>query len=183
MTRPLFWGVFLGLCAIIAHLAYVLFTPRHQMGLITAEALLSAPLNSLAVLDAAAQARLFPDDTPAELRAVCPFDLAGGNIELSGSLPDTPWTLAVYSPDGGIFYTLGHIQAGTSNVLLTIKKGKSLADYVTPGAGENAIGNGWTVESPDQTGLAVIWAVMDNPLSRPRHEAVLKASSCKVKAG
>ena len=181
MRRLVSWGVVFLLFTAITHLGYVLFAPRYQMGLIMRKAVDIAAINTLAVLDGRQQAGLFPADTPAELRAICPFDLAGGEIALTGVMPKTPWMLSIYSPRGEMVYALRREQAGVDTVAIRIKGSKGLAGLVIPRENEAIINDGWTFESASQTGLAVIWVVFDNPLDRPRFEAILKTSSCTAR--
>jgi uncharacterized membrane protein len=182
VKRVVFWGAIFALCMAISHLAFVLFAPRYRMAAIFNGALSAAPLNSMAVLDPGQQAKLFPDDTGAEIRAVCPFDLASGPLRIMATLPRQPWALSIYSPRGERIYTLGHEQAGANRIQVTVKKAQGLASIVA-GGGETEINDGWTVESPDARGLAVVWLASDNPLLRARQAAVLKASTCALAPG
>jgi uncharacterized membrane protein len=181
VKRLLFWSAVFLLCAAITHLGYVLYAPHYQMAKLMRAAIAAAPVNTLALLDAAQQARLFPDDSPGELRAICPFDLAAGDLMLAGAMPDAPWIVAVYSPRGELVYALSRAQAGVDEIVIAIKPGKGLGALVTPRESEAIINDGWTLESASATGLAVIWAAPLNPLERGRQAARLKQSSCRIK--
>ena len=180
MRRFTWWCAIFLLCATIVHLGYVLFIPRFQMSQIMKDVAAVAPVNSLVVLSAGQQAALFPGDSGAELRAVCPFDIATGHLVLVGAMPDTPWVIAVYSTRGELVYSLNSRQAGRGDVTLAVRPAKGLGSLVTPRENEAIINDGWTLEAPGRGGLAVIWAALGNPLDRPQFQARLKASSCRI---
>lgn len=181
MRRLAFWAVVFLLSAVITHLAYVLFGPRYQMASLMRQTVAMAPLNSLAVLDKAQQRVLFPDDSGAELRAVCPFDLSTGDLTLKAMMPDTQWAIAVYSSRGELIYSLTRQQAGVLDAAIAIIPARSLVELVQPREKDAIFNDGWKLESASITGLAVIWAVLANPLDDMRYRAQLTASSCAIK--
>ncbi len=119
MTRIFYWlGVFV-LGAVVAHLSFVLFMPRHEARALQAELLRDLGGNSFHVLQGTLLRRLVRHPLPDASYGVCVLDLdSDRGVSLQGPDLRTLWALTIYSPRGDVIYAITdrHVPQGMLNV-------------------------------------------------------------------
>lgn len=169
----------------VAHLSYVLIAPSFAMQRLMGDVPAEQQVNRLVLLDAAEQMRLLGETEIEAVSAKCIFDISKGPLLISADMPDTFWSLTVYSDKGADLYTINDRQAGSDQFKLTVKRAPSLVDIL--GSSEQAetaraLSDGWSVEIAEPHGLAVFWVALDYPEQRKLFMNVLARSSCGLTA-
>lgn len=170
MMQRLFWIAAAGLAALALHLAYVLFMPGLEMGGMIDRFANLKGRNDLALLSPDEE-RLLPVGLPEMETAACAFDAASGPVTVDAVIPDSYWTISVYSRAGELLFTLDDRQAGLDRMRFVLRApgGANAAEE-----GKDAI----SVESPDGSGLVLLQARAEHPAYGPRLREALKASTC-----
>jgi uncharacterized membrane protein len=101
---------------------------------------------------------------------------------VAAEMPDTFWSLTIYSDKGADLYTINDRQAGTNRFKLTVKRAPGLMDLFAGDQAETAraMSDGWSVEIPEPKGIAVFWMALDYPAQRKLFTDVLSRSSCTL---
>src|SRR5262245_66259425 len=86
------------------------------------------PVNRLVLLDAPEQMRLLGETEREAVSAKCLFDISNGELSVVAEMPDTFWSLTIYSDKGADLYTINDRQAGTNNFKLTVKSAPDRLD-------------------------------------------------------
>jgi uncharacterized membrane protein len=178
----LFWLAVALLIGAVAHLSYVLIAPSFAMQRLIGAGQDDTPVNRLVLLDAPEQMRLLGETEREAVSAKCLFDISSGELSLAAEMPDTFWSLTVYSDKGADLYTINDRQAGTDKFTLIVKQAPGLMDLFSSDQSETtrAMSNGWSVEIPEPKGIAVFWVGLDYPEQRKLFADVLSRSSCTL---
>lgn len=181
----LYWIVAGILAAIAAHSAFILAAPSLSFGRDLATVTASSGSNRFFFPDPAQQLRLFPGYPPESVIGLCAFELSQGNVKLSANMPEGYWTVNVYSRRGNVIYAVNDSQAGTTSFTLDISLTPSLFDTLMAAtqAEKPDIDTGWTVESPDPQGLAVLIYPLSEGGLRASIMRRMETSSCNQTAG
>lgn len=182
MRSLLFWFAVALLIGAVAHLSYVLIAPSFAMQRLIGAGQDDAPVNRLVLLNGPEQMRLLGETEREAVSAKCLFDISKGQLLVAAEMPDTFWSLTIYSDKGEDLYTINDRQAGTDKFTLTVKKAPSLADLLASDQAENAraLSDGWSVEIAEPRGIAVFWMALDYPEQRKLFSEVLSRSSCTL---
>ena len=180
MRAWLFWLVVALLIGAVTHLSYVLIAPSFAMQTLMIGDQDNAPVNKFVLLDGAEQARLLGETERDAVSAKCAFDIGNGQMSINAEMPDTFWSLTLYSNNGADLYTINDRQAGTDKFKLTVKRAPDLADIFSSDQSENAraMSDGWSVEVPESKGIAVFWMALDYPEQRKLFIETLSRSVC-----
>jgi uncharacterized membrane protein len=99
-------------------------------------------------------------------------------------MPDGYWTLNVYSRRGNVIYAVNDSQAGTNTFTLELSLEPGILDMLLQATQKERpdIDIGWTVESPDSTGLAVLLYPVSEPGARAAAMRRMESSACSARA-
>jgi uncharacterized membrane protein len=140
------------------------------------------PVNRMRVLptvDVATQP--LPYIGPDTRLAICQFDVSDGAVAIRAALPDSGWTLSLYTASGDNFYVLPAQEGRAGDVTLTVvPPGKRSFSLLTLG-GRTPPTSLSQIESPQATGFAVIRAPMRGRAFAAEIEAALKRAACEVR--
>ncbi|HMT14799.1 MAG TPA: hypothetical protein PKE19_08620, partial [Aestuariivirga sp.] len=105
---------------------------------------------------------------------------SAGPVTVTAHMPFGYWTLTGYGRDGKQFYSLTDEQAGTNSITMRIVPRLSLLEQMlgSGGEGESLTAAGWQVTTPQKSGLAVLWAPVDDPMQRPLAVEIMAHSRC-----
>ncbi|MGE0004915.1 MAG: hypothetical protein AB7S92_04940 [Parvibaculaceae bacterium] len=182
MRSVLFWLAVALVIGAVSHLSYVLIAPSFAMQRLIGAALDDAPVNRFVLLDAPEQMRLIGETAAETVAAKCLFDISRGELLITAEMPDTFWSLTIYSDKGSDLYTINDRQAGGDSFKLTVKRAPGMLDLLRGDQSETAraLSDGWSVEIPEPTGIAVFWAALDFPEQRKLFTEILSRSSCAL---
>lgn len=144
----------------------------------------SLPVNRMRILppvDAASQ--LLPYVGPDVRLAVCRYDVADGPVAVTVALPESGWTLGLYTSWGDNFYVLPAQEARIGDITLSlIPRGERSFSLLTLGgrATQTSISQ---IEVPEQSGFAVVRAPMRGRAFTAEIEAALKRAGCAMARG
>jgi len=166
----------------VAHLSYVLIAPSFAMQRLIGAAEGDTPVNRLVMLNGPEQMRLLGETENESVSAKCLFDIRKGQLSLAAEMPDTFWSLTIYSDKGEDLYTINDRQAGTDKFTLTVKRAPGLADLFASDQAEvqRALSDGWSVDIPEPRGIAVFWVGLDYPEQRKLFTDILSRSTCTL---
>ena len=182
MKTLLFWSVCILLLAGAVHLGYVLIVPPIEMRAKIDELRQIAGSGELVVLSREDSVRLMGPDGRWLVHALCVYDLDEGPVMINATVPDSYWSMAIYSAGGETFYSLNDRQAGIEQVDLMIRRPTDQApgeeEELTPQTDDT-----FTVRAPDAEGVVVMRALADETAEYGRAAEVLGTSSCRPGTG
>jgi uncharacterized membrane protein len=121
MRRRIFWTVAVVLLATVAHLGVVLFAPMVDVGRRMAAFEAAAPANSLRKVPPVGPGRsILVEPSPDISYAFCRFDISTQPLKVSAPIPDSYWSLSIYSDTGENLYTINDAQTGVRRLELVI---------------------------------------------------------------
>jgi uncharacterized membrane protein len=178
--RFLYWLVTAFVLAVIVHISTLLIAPGFAFERNLNALANQLPANQFVVLPRDVQARVFPEYPSGTVFGLCRFDISAGNVALNATLPDTLWTLTVYSSSGKTLYTVNDEQSGTDTFTLQFDNAPSFLDILAePPETASLDLSGWRVSSADPQGFALFWIPTADVAMRARHAEILSKSSCK----
>lgn len=182
MRTIIFWTLCILLLAGAVHLGYVLIVPPIEMRAKIDELRQIAGNGELSVLSREDSVRLMGPDGRWLVHALCVYDLAEGPVMINAAVPDSYWSMAIYSAGGETFYSLNDRQAGVEQVELMIRRpGDQASDEeeeLTQPTDDT-----FTVRAPDPVGVVVMRALADESAEYDRAAEVLARSSCRSATG
>jgi uncharacterized membrane protein len=185
MKTLLFWTVCILLLASAVHLGYVLIIPPVEMRAKIDELRQIAGNGELAVLSREDSVRLMGPDGHWLVHALCVYDLAEGPVMIQATVPNSYWSMAIYSAGGETFYSLNDRQAGVEQVDLMIRQpgDQTSDDEEEEEELTSPTGDTFTVRAPDPVGVVVMRALADEAAAYDRAAEVLARSSCRSAPG
>ena len=181
MKSILYWTVCILLLAGVVHLGYVLIVPQFEMRARIDELRELAGSGTLTVLNREDSVRLMGPDGRWLVHALCVYDLAEGPMVVSAAVPDSYWSMAIYSAGGETFYSLNDRQAGIDRVDLMIRRPSAPLpeeEELAPPDDETI-----TVRAPDQVGVVVMRALAGEPAEYEPTAEILARSECRKHSG
>jgi uncharacterized membrane protein len=180
MKGLLFWTVCALLLAGVVHLGYVLIVPQFEMRAKIDELRQLAGNGALTVLSREDSVRLMGPDGRWLVHALCLYDLADGPMTINAAVPNSYWSMAIYSAAGETFYSLNDRQAGVERVDLMIRQP---SEPVLDEEEELVLPNDdvFTVRAPDPLGLVVMRALAGEPAEYERTSEILARSNCRTR--
>lgn len=178
--RHLFWAAVALVTAATAHAAFALYVPGWWFSR-TVEAMAAAHgENSFFILTPDEQARLFPGLPRFGVTGLCIFDVSQGGVTFSANLPDGFWVTTIYTDKAEAIYSVNNRQSGANMFNVSLSRAPSLIEQVIQASGSERpeIGSGWTVETPETKGLAVIWYPTPESGLRPIAAEAVARSRC-----
>lgn len=182
MRTILFWATVALVLGAVAHLSYVLIAPTFAMQRLMGGDPKDAGTNRFVLLDGPEQMRLLGESEGEAVAGKCLFDISKGELSVSAEMPDTFWSLTLYSDKGADLYTINDRQAGIDKFKLTVKRAPSIMELLSSDQAEKArsLGDGWSVEIPEPYGIAVFWVAIDYPEQRKLFADILSRSACTL---
>ena len=181
MKRGLFWIVSILLLASVVHLGYVLIMPPIEMRAKIDELTRLAGSGGLKVLSREDSVRLMGPDGRWLVHALCIYDLAGGPVLINAAVPNSYWSMAIYSAGGETFYSLNDRQAGIDRVDLMIRRpSEQSEDEELLTIPDDDV---FTVRAPDRVGVVVMRALAEQAVDYQRASDQLARSSCRTQRG
>ncbi len=140
------------------------------------------PENRMQILPAVTPgAQPLPFLSPDARYAVCRFDTRNGAVSINAFLPDPGWVLALFSPDGGNFFTSVASPEQRPNVSLLLVPGDDAwrTGGSAAGLSEPIVPRQATLTIAANEGLAIIRAPDRGEAYQPRALADLKRAECR----
>lgn len=182
MRAWLFWISVAVLIAAVSHLSYVLIVPSFAMQRLMGETTDAGQINRFVLLDATEQMRLLGEAGTEAVSGKCIFDISKGELSVAAEMPDTFWSLTLYSDKGADLYTINDRQAGIDRFKLTVKRAPGIMELLGGDQSDTtrALSDGWSVEIPEPHGIAVFWMALEYPEQRKLFSDILSRSSCTL---
>lgn len=182
MRTLLFWAAVALVLGAVAHLSYVLIAPGYAMHRLMGGHPKDGEANHFVLLDANEQMRLLGETESEAVSGKCLFDISKGDLSVAAEMPDSFWSLTLYSDKGADLYTINDRQAGINKFMLLVKRAPSIMELLSSDQSEKqrVLGDGWSVEIPETYGIAVFWVALDYPEQRKLVSDILLRSSCTV---
>jgi uncharacterized membrane protein len=177
--RILYWAIVAAVLAVAVHIVTLMFVPGMVFERSLDKFASDIPNNKFFLLTREAQQKIFPEYPPNAIFGLCRFDLSAGPVALNASLPDTFWTLTVYSRTGKTLYTVNDLQSGTNSFNLQLEEAPGLLQAFTAKGDDDVVSSsGWKVQSADVNGLVLFWVPGIDPAMRANLGETLAKSSC-----
>ncbi len=182
MRAHLFWAAAALAAAIAAYAAFALYVPGWWFSRSLARLAAVHGQNTFFILDAAEQAKLFPGLPRFGVTGVCLFDVSKGDVTFSADLPDGFWLTTIYTSKAEPVYSVNNRQSGENMFSVRLSQAPGLLEQVMQATEKEAAdtGTGWTVESPEARGLAVVWYPVADTGLRPVAAKAVARSRCAV---
>lgn len=160
MRKHLFWVLVALAAALAAHAAVALYVPGWWFAREVERLSLAHGRNNFFVMTPEQQAELFPGLPRSGVAGVCIFDLSRGDVSFSADLPEGPWIASIYTRKAEAIYAVNDRQSGADSFTLRLSLAPGLIDQILGSAAKEGIedlASGWTVMSPEPSGLAILW--------------------------
>lgn len=182
MKAVVYWSLCILLLAGVVHLGYVLIVPQLEMRAKIDELRELAGSGGLTVLEREDSVRLMGPDGRWLVHALCVYDLAEGPLVVSAAVPNSYWSMAIYSAAGETFYSLNDRQAGIDRVDLMIRQPNAPVpddeQELAPPDDETI-----TVRAPDPVGVVVMRALAGEAAEYAQAAEILAQSECRTRPG
>lgn len=166
----------------IIHIVATLILPQFAKASAFQRLSQSLPINRMRLLppvDAANQP--LPYLGPDLRLAVCRYDVGDGPVAVTMALPDTGWTLGLYTKQGDNFYVLPAQEHRSDDITLTlVPPGERSFSLLTLG-GRTPAASISQIEVPHLEGFIVIRAPLRGRAFAADIEQTLKRANCYVK--
>lgn len=181
MRAWLFWITVAVLIGAVSHLSYVLIVPTFAMQRLMGETKDAGQINRFVLLDADEQMRLLGETGTEAVSGKCVFDISKGELSVAAEMPDTFWSLTLYSGKGADLYTINDRQAGIDKFKLTVKRAPGIMELLSDQSDNTRVlSDGWSVEISEPDGIAVFWMALEYPEQRKLFSDILSRSSCTL---
>lgn len=157
--RHVFWAAAALLAAIAAHAAFVLYVPGWWFSRGVDRLAVAHGANSFFILTEEEQAKLLPGLPRSGVTGLCVFDVSQGDVTFEANLPEGFWITTIYSDRAEPIYSVNNRQSGADAFSVSLSRAPGLIEQIIRSTdGERPeIDSGWTVNSPSEKGLAVVW--------------------------
>jgi uncharacterized membrane protein len=177
MRRKVFWIVATILLATIAHLCVILFAPMVDIGRRMAAFETAAPANTLRKVPPIGPGQsILVEPSPDISYAFCRFDISALPLKVSAPIPDSYWSVSVYSNTGENLYTINDAQTGVRRLELVIA---DASQSLPEGGGIVDLQEEATLySSPVRQGLIVLRGFIPDRSQRRTIESIVESASC-----
>lgn len=178
MTRWLYWAVATLLLATAAHLSFVLFAPMIDIGRRMAAFETAAPINTFRKIAAVGPGEsLLVEPSPDISYAFCRFDISEKPVRISAPIPDSYWSVSIYSDTGENLRTYNDSQTGTRQLLLIIEDAE--ASMENGGEILDLPEGSLTFKSPVRNGLVMLRGFIPDRSQRRIVESTIASATCE----
>lgn len=177
MKRHLFWAVVALAAAVAAHAAFALYVPGWWFSRQVERLALTHGRNSFFIMTPEQQAEIFPGLPRSGVAGLCLFDAAQGDVSFTADLAQGLWVASIYTGHAEPIYAVNNRQSGADRFTLRLSLAPGLIDQILGASSKDSLedlASGWTVMSPEPTGLAVLWY--------PASEAGVRAAAAEAMA-
>jgi uncharacterized membrane protein len=183
--RHRFWAAVALVTAVAAHAAFALYVPGWWFSRAVGSMAASHGENSFFILTPDEQASLFPGLPRLGVTGLCIFDVSKGDVTFSANLPEGFWVTTIYTDKAEAIYSVNNRQSGANTFTVSLSRAPNLIEQVIQATDKEKpeIDSGWTVESPEPKGLAVVWYPMPESGLRPIAAEAVSRSSCSQAVG
>src|SRR5690606_15084229 len=108
--------------------------------------------------------------------AFCRFDISARPIKISAPIPDSYWSVSIYSDTGENLYTVNDAQTGVRQLELVVVDGS--ASGPDGGAILNVPEGAFRYSSPVRHGLVILRAYIPERSQRKLIESTIASASC-----
>lgn len=180
MGRRLFWVAVALAAAVFANAGFTLYAPTLMFAREVERMAGEHGRNAFFVLKPADQALLFPGLPRRSLVGLCEFDVSAGNVTLAADLPDTVWVTTIYTIKGQPIYSVNNRQSGANVFNVTLSRSPGFIETLIQSTDKEQpeIDSGWTVNSPEPKGLAVVWIPLAEAAMREETAAAMQRTRC-----
>lgn len=178
MMRWAYWGVIAAILAVIIHLGIVLFQPASDTKKWLAQLQAFGPANEIfQIPDITPQSTALAHASPDISYAFCRFDISGQPVRIVAKIPDSYWSISMYSERSDNFYVINNRQAGQAELRLLLAR----INPDSENAGEiiDVPENTILVSAPSTSGLIVFRAAIPDNSSAEQVRKFLAASRCE----
>jgi uncharacterized membrane protein len=163
----------------ILHILVVLAMPTLGWGSAFSRLAADLPLNKMVILPASVPGRsVLPFLAPDMRYAMCRYEVIGGPVKVSATLPEVGWSLAVYTPQGDNFYAAPAHETRRTDLAFTLLPASDRLINLTPGQRRADVDVG-SVTSPSREGLIVLRAPVKGESYLSTLEPFLRSASCE----
>ncbi|MFV2091516.1 MAG: DUF1254 domain-containing protein [Hyphomicrobiales bacterium] len=121
MKGSAIWWILTLLIAGVVHITAVLVIPTQAPGSGFSRYEASLQVNRAMVAPQSAPGQMpFPFASPDALYVLCRFDVSKNPVRFSAPGQFVYWSLGVYEPDGGNYFNINALQAGSENVEVVV---------------------------------------------------------------
>jgi len=173
-----YWGVLTAVLAVVVHLGFVLFQPLADTKRRIGDFEAFGPVNQIfQIPNITPKSTTLAHASPDISYAFCRFDLTNQPIIITAKIPDSYWSISMYSEKSDNFYVINNVQAGQSELLLLLAKVDPDADP----SGEilDIPENTILISAPSSSGLVVLRAAIPDKSSAEAVRHFLKQSRCE----
>ena len=181
MKRHLFWALVALTAALAAHAAFALYVPGWWFSRQVENLALTNGRNSFFIMTPEQQADMFPGLPRSGVAGLCLFDLAQGDVNITADLPQGLWAASIYTGHAEPIYAVNNRQSGADRFTLRLSLAPGLIDQILGSASKDSLedlASGWTVMSPEPTGLAVLWYPAPEASVRAAAAGAMARSRC-----
>jgi uncharacterized membrane protein len=134
------------------------------------------PVNSMVILPLQTSGhQILPFLPPDMLYALCRYDLSGGPVAVTATVPDAGWALSLHTPDGSNFYVMpGQRQRRTEVSVLVVPSGLDALPIPRHEAGAES-----QIAAPANEGLVVLRGPLRGLAWASETEAILQRATCR----
>jgi uncharacterized membrane protein len=120
---------------------------------------------------------VLPGLDPSIVYGVCLFDLGDAPFAITAPMPGDYWSVSFHNRQGVIFYAVNDEAATSKRFDIEVRDSRQMRQFRLeyPEPDEEIL----TIESPNETGFALIRALVTKPSLRPRVEAAVAATVCE----
>lgn len=178
--KRLFWVAVALAAAVFANAGFTLYAPTLMFSHAVERMAGEHGRNSFFILQPEDQARLFPGLPRRAVIGLCEFDVSEGEVTLAADLPDTTWITTIYTIKGQPIYSVNNRQSGGNVFNVTLSRAPGFIESVIQSTDKEQpeIDSGWTVNSPEPRGLAVVWAPLAEAAMRDETAAAMQRTRC-----
>ncbi|MFM8746795.1 MAG: hypothetical protein ACKOED_09030 [Aestuariivirga sp.] len=185
MKRHLFWALVALAAGLAAHAAFALYVPAWWFGRQVERLAREHGRNSFFVMTPERQSELFPGLPRSGVAGLCIFDVTDGKVTFTADLPPGLWVASIYTRHAEPIYAVNNRQSGADSFTLRLSLAPGLLDQILGSAATDSLedlASGWTVMSPEPTGLAVLWYPAPEAGVRAAAAAAMARSRCGASA-
>jgi uncharacterized membrane protein len=177
VRRWVFWTVATVLLATVVHLSVVLFAPMVDIGRRMAAFETAAPVNTLRKMPPVGLGpSILVEPSPDISYGFCRFDISALPLKVSAPIPDSYWSVSVFSDTGENLYTINDAQTGVRRLELII------ADRSNPvpegGAILDVPEDSILYPSPVRYGLVVLRGFIPDRSQRRIIDSTIASATC-----
>lgn len=173
MRQIIYWTLGTLIAAGILHIVTILYTPSFIMSRAMAGIAEQAGGRNMILYPprVTAEARGIVRPSPDLLYAACAYDVSGGPVKLTASVPDTYWSLSLFADNTDNYFALNDKQANAKSVSLVVARSQVAG---------GTIGGIPVIVSPTDRGIALLRSLVDDErkfdaVDRARREATCEA--------